>query len=78
MTARGVHSAQQRRRRGNQRGSRIMAVRFDGGVSYHIGGGAGTETPNPLSDAPAFVIHDTDIPRLAVGDLNLVEFHFNV
>ena len=54
-----------------------MAVRFDGGVSYHIGG-AGTETPNPLSDAPAFVIHGTDIPRLAVGDLNVVEFHFNV
>lgn len=41
-------------------------------------GGAGTETPNPLSDAPAFVIYGTDIPRLAVGDLNLVEFHFNV
>lgn len=52
-----------------------MAVRFDGGVSYHIGG---TETPNPASDAPAFVIRGTDIPRLAVGDLNLVEFRFNV
>jgi len=51
-----------------------MAVRFDGGVSYHIGGGWGTETLNPVSDAPAFVIRGTDIPRLAVGDLNLVEF----
>ena len=42
------------------------------------GGGWGTETPNPVSDAPAFVIRGTDIPRLAVGDLNLGEFRFNV
>lgn len=38
----------------------------------------GTETPNSASDAPAFVIRGTDIPRIAVGDLNLVEFRFNV
>lgn len=55
-----------------------MTVRFGGLVSYHIGGGWGSETSNPVSDAPAYVIRGTDIPRVAVGDLNSVEFRFNV
>lgn len=54
-----------------------MTVRFGGLVSYHIGGGWGTETPNPVSDAPAYVIRGTDIPRVAVGDLHSVPLRFH-
>ncbi len=54
-----------------------MTVRFGGLVSYHIGGGWGSETPNPVWDVPAYVIRGIDIPRVAVGDLNSVEFRFS-
>ncbi|WP_139018911.1 restriction endonuclease subunit S [Actinomyces sp. oral taxon 175] len=54
-----------------------MTVRFGGIVSHHIGGGWGTETPNPTSDTPAYVIRGTDIPRVAVGDLRSVPLRFH-
>lgn len=54
-----------------------MTVRFGGIVSHHIGGGWGTETPNPASDTPAYVIRGTDIPRVAVGDLSSVPLRFH-
>ena len=54
-----------------------MTVRFGDIVSYHIGGGWGTETPKSGSDAPAYVIRGTDIPRVAVGDLSSVPLRFH-
>jgi type I restriction enzyme S subunit len=54
-----------------------MSTVFHELVAYDIGGGWGTDKPQPESESIGYVIRGTDIPRVAVGDVSTVPLRFH-